>query len=130
MIDGTEHHIPEQLTLPSGGNVWFRDVETLTGKDVKTYRRVRYAGTTAGERIIAASEVLAQLLITRWEIPDKPNLPLPTDNQTITDLLSWRDLLAIEAAIAPVIDLFNGDGSWQTSSDDTGPGSPTPPGSE
>jgi hypothetical protein len=103
--------IPEQLTLPSGGMVWFRDVETLTGKDVKTYRRAIGGAGSRGEATVTGSEVLAQILVTRWELPTLPGLPLPTDDEKITDLLNWRDLLALEDAMAPVAGLFNGNGS-------------------
>jgi hypothetical protein len=131
MSDGnTEAQVlPETITLPSGGMVWFRDVETLTGKDVKWYRRATFGDGTRGENMNATSEALMYLLVVRWEFPYLPGLPLPSQDQQVGDLLHWRDLVALEDAMAPVMPLLRGQGVPRPGADTT-PGSPTPPGSE
>lgn len=100
--------LPSPLELPhSGGKVWFYDPESLRGKE---YKRLRAAAMT--ESATKVYETAAALLVERWEVPGLPNLPLPGTDEgldgQVTDLLHWRDLKALEDALAPAILLLRG----------------------
>lgn len=121
--------LPDKMDLPSGGWVTFRDLDLLTGKDLKEYRRQVYNNHQRGDGMNATGQVLMQLLVTGWYLPLLPNLPLPSEDPTVGDLLNWRDLAAIEDALSVAIPLLIGRGPVRTGTSDLTPGGPTPPGS-
>lgn len=121
-----KNKLPDVLDLPSGGKAWFRDLDAspLTGRDQKRWRKV-YNHTGLGDWGIYSQQILAETFIVRWEFPHLPNLPLPSDNDEVLDLLRLDDLQALDRALSPMIELLTGPGNAQG----TGPGTPTPPGS-
>jgi hypothetical protein len=97
--DTTEIELPEGAhRLPSGGWVMLSDENAATGKDVHNLRKaLDKEGTgTIGNALLA--EAIGQRVI-RWEIPGRPNLPLPRGNTTWLSLLGWEDTLAIEELV-------------------------------
>lgn len=133
MSDGTQKtsKLPATIELPSGGKVWFRDLDEqpLTGKDLRRWRTVLNE-LGRGNYVIRSAELLLAMFVVRWEIPDRPRLPLPSEDPKITDLLSAEDVQEIEDALEPMIDVLNGVANRKRNTGDTGPGSPTPPSSE
>lgn len=100
--------IPD-LNLPkSGGTVRFRDDDDLRGKDYRRLRAYVMADSSgSGEATNRATEMCGALLIAEWEVPNLPNLPVPSvrpDGSVDVgglDLLPWRDAKAIEGALIP-----------------------------
>lgn len=100
--------LPEILTLPYGGRVWFRDLEELNGRDFKDIRAAFNAGLAAGNGDSrTVYQIAASILVTKWEIPYLPNLPLPNTkeggNGQITDMLKWRDCRALDVALGDAV---------------------------
>lgn len=101
--------LPEVLVLPSGGKVWFRDIEELNGRDFKEIRAAFNYGalnSADGDNRVTYQKAAA-IFVTRWEIPGLPDLPLPGsleggDGQ-ITDMLKWRDCRALDMALGEAL---------------------------
>lgn len=107
MTDGVEQAWwPPEIELSGGSWVKLRDGETLTGRDVKDFRKAVYGGD-GGDRRNATSSELARLFVMAWEIAYAPNLPLPKDDpDTYVDVLTARDLLKLENTLAPILVLL------------------------
>lgn len=99
--------LPEMMTLPYGGRVWFRDIEELNGKDYKNIRAAFNLATSGGNDNRAVYEMAASIFVTKWDIPYLPNAPLPGSEEggqgSITDLLKWRDCRALDNALGDVL---------------------------
>lgn len=123
-----------RLDLPSGGTIDFNDPENMRGADVKRYRRAAYDESEGqGAAANRAVAVLAELLVKAWDLPYMPGASLPDNGDTLTDVLHWRDELALENHLAPIVRALSSDGREPTRPDgtpDTSPGSPTPPASD
>ncbi len=114
------------VTLPSGGEVTFRDPKTLRAKDKK--RAIQ--AIKDPEKVIAAGldvvDGLIALLVESWTIPYLPGAPLPSAEIGLIGELEIPDYDALTEAVAPARELL----FPQTASPDrTGPGSPTVPAS-
>lgn len=101
--------LPEVLVLPSGGKVWFRDIEELNGRDFKDIRAAFNYGAmhaSEGDNRLTYQRAAA-IFVTRWEIPGLPNLPLPGSPEggegQITDMLRWRDCRALDTVLGEAI---------------------------
>lgn len=98
--------IPD-LTLPkSNGTVRFRDDDDFTGVQYRRYRKF-ILGDSDDMDIKAYA---AALLIESWDIPNLPELPVPTvsGNPEKVDagslgLMNWRDVQAIDVAVSPFV---------------------------
>lgn len=103
----TDSVLPEMLTLPSGGRVWFRDIEELSGRDFKEMRAAYNMAQLAQGEGRKLYETAASILVTKWDIPYRPGLPLPNSEEggegAITDLLQWRDCRALDTALGEAI---------------------------
>lgn len=131
MADGVDQGklIPDRIELPDGaGTIWFRDVETLTGRDLKEYRRIAMGGQSRGDNLNNTSDALLKVMVTKWEFRDLPNLPLPCDDPTVSDLLPMRVLMLLQHVLSPMIAVFSSRG-YSEGQPDLSPGSPTQPGS-
>lgn len=105
---------PEQVTLPkSGGIVRFRDVEDLDGI---TYNKIRDKALLARRYVITVSEMLrtaAEELITFWDIPGMPNLPLPGEDEgkkmDSLGRLNWKDTRFIQEQLFDAVEILTAD---------------------
>lgn len=122
-MDGTQLG---NLTLPSGGTVEFHDLDDLTGGDVQAIRREIRQQDSAGETSNALQAKAAEKLIKTWDVPYLADPRTPEANPAALRKLKFRDLLAIETHIQPVLQLIR-EGIPQPSLSDQSPGSPTPP---
>lgn len=99
--------LPEVLVLPSGGRVWFRDIEELSGRDFKEMRGAYNLSQLARGEGRKLYEIAASILVSKWEIPNRPGLPLPSSEEggegAITDLLQWRDCRALDTALGKAV---------------------------
>ncbi len=109
-----------RLTLPhSKGWVDFRDLDDISGGD---YRKIRGARTDQiGEATNGITQAAAVALVAAWEIPGK-DLPIPRRDPLAIEKLHYRDLYALERALAPLVNhIIDG------TTDDEDAGSPPPP---
>lgn len=124
--------LPERIELPGGGWVRFRDEDTLTGRDVYAIRAAIdvLEAKTLGEITNNFMRAAFEVLIDQWEIPGRPNLPVPSADPKMdpTAMLPWKTLKEIEKAVRPLAAALRDDVHGDPA--DTGPGSPTPPGSD
>lgn len=122
-MDGTQLG---NLTLPSGGTVEFHDLDDLTGGDVQAIRRTINQQDSAGETSNALQAKACAVLIKTWDVPYLADPRTPEANPSALRKLRFKDLLALETHIAPVLNMIR-EGVPQASLDDQTPGSPTPP---
>ena len=105
--EDTKPVLPEVLVLPSGARVWFRDIEELSGRDFKDMRQAYNLSDLSRGEGRRLYETAAMVLITRWDIPYRPGLPLPGSPEggegSITDLLQWRDCRALDVALGKAV---------------------------
>ncbi len=103
-MDNTQTEIrdmpPGAHKLPSGGWVLLSDESETTGADVMKIRRSLDAhkdgvGSVSNMGLIAALDIR----VRDWEIPGRPNLPLPRGNTTWAVLIGWEDMLALEELV-------------------------------
>jgi hypothetical protein len=125
-MDGTQLG---NLTLPSGATVEFNDLDDLTGGDVQAIRRTIRQEDSGGETSNLLLAKLAEKLIKTWDVSYLADPRTPEANPSALRKLRFRDLLALETHIQPVLQLITA-GVPQPSIDDTSPGSPTQPDSE
>jgi len=116
------------LTLPSGGTVEFVNLDDLTGQDVAALRRTIAAADTGGETTNKLYQAAMVVAIKTWDIPYLEDPRTPQANPQAWKRLKARDMNAIEASLAPVLDLIKPPPG--ASIDNTEPGSPTQPDSE
>lgn len=89
---------PGAHRLPSGGWVLLSDEDAVTGKDVYQMRRALDGdgtGSIGNEALATAMDIR----VANWDIPGRPNLPVPRGNRTWLSLVHWEDLLAMEALV-------------------------------
>ena len=105
--EDTKPVLPDVLVLPSGAQVWFRDIEELSGRDFKEMRSAYNLTQLSKGEGRKLYEVAAMVLVTKWDIPYRPGLPLPSSEEghegSITDLLQWRDCRALDVALGDAI---------------------------
>lgn len=105
---------PEQITLPhSGGIVKFMDVEELDG--IK-YNIIRDAALLARKFMIPVSQMLttaAAELITYWDIPGRPNYPIPgsVEGRAMDSLnhLHWKDVRFVQEVLFDAVEVLTAD---------------------
>jgi hypothetical protein len=91
--------IPESIVLPhSGGVVWFKSLDDVSGKD---FKQLRKASGVADPNAIY--EAAAGIFVVKWDIPSLPNLPLPAADPHITDLLHWQDSRRLDNILNGVV---------------------------
>lgn len=92
---------PGAVRLPSGGWAILRDPAQLTGRDVRRVRAALNADGT-GDILDGALTAGIGVRVTEWQIPARPQLPLPVNgNRTGLDLLPADDLLTLEDLVRP-----------------------------
>lgn len=119
--------IPDLVLPHSGGKVFFRDDDDFSGVVYRRFRKFMLREDTDDSDVKAYAAVL---LITSWDIPDRPDLPLPTisgDPEKVDagsyGLLNWRDAQAIDKAVSPfAMELWSGN-PRQGAPDPKGPAS-------
>ena len=118
-----------RLDLPSGNGAYveFIDLDDLTGADVHALRRMVSRQDNDGETTNKLMREAMRAGIKTWDIPYLQDPRTPEANEAAWKRLKARDLSAIEAALAPVLDLLKPPAPVAV--DDT-PGSPTLPGSD
>lgn len=125
-MDGTQLG---NLTLPSGGTVEFHDLDDLTGGDVQAIRRTINQQDSAGETSNALLAKACAVLVKTWDLTYGYFLTdprTPEANPAALKKMRFKDLLALETHIQPVLDMIR-EGVPQASLADQSPGSPTPP---
>lgn len=94
----------DDLMLPSGGVVRFRNDDDLTGLHLRQFRTFVFAESAASTAAARhrANAFAAALLIVSWDVPNLPSLPLPSidaNGQLIPgglNFIGWRDAAAID----------------------------------
>lgn len=102
----------------------FGDLDDLTGFQMRKIRKA--AGSSANEGEAANNffgEVLADL-VEAWEVPGKPDLPIPKRDPKAVDRCPARFLAALEKHVRPHLAFMTERGE-----DNGEPGGPTRPGS-
>lgn len=117
------------LTLPSGGTVRWRDIETVLGEDqervVTLAHRIKVDDLRRRDLILASIAVLLE----SWDLPALVGLASPKDDPTVLRKLRLPDYRALYGAGEVVADLAFAD--EPTENKDPGePGSPTEPGTD
>lgn len=100
---------PNATRLPSGGWAILRPLDELTGRDIKTIRRA-LNGTGTGDIMGAALAAGLAAVVADWQIPGRPQLPLPLHNAKSLDALPARDLFALESYVKSVVEQALGSG--------------------
>lgn len=117
------------LTLPSGGTIRWRDIETLLGADQEAVAdiawRIKKQDTPTRRDVLIAS---IAVLVESWNIPYLPGAPEPRDNPDLISQLRLPDYKRLYAAGAELTDLAFADEPGADDNDPGAPGSPTVPG--
>lgn len=98
----------DRLELPDDGWVEFNDPESLKGRDIDRIREAWQGAKNAGQALNAVYQAGMEMLIARWEIPGKPNLPIPGDQPQFWGEIGWRTKQAIEGHTAKAIGILCG----------------------
>jgi hypothetical protein len=122
-------------TLPSGGWVEFRELDTLRGKDSKAVTR-QIDPENPMESALSVTDELIVLMVTAWEFPypapDGNSVwPLPSTTpmhmRTLTDEMTAADYTRLQQLVDPVRKLLMPKAPSPDDYDQ--PGSPTVPAS-
>jgi hypothetical protein len=99
---------PGAMRLPSGGWAQLRPFDDLTGRDIRVIRRALNAEGT-GDILGGALAAGIGAVVCDWQIPNRPQLELPTrEPSKVLDRLPARDLLALEAHVRPFVEQILG----------------------
>lgn len=100
-IESTELPLPDgALRLPSGGWALLKPSSLATGRDVRVIRRALNEEGT-GDIMSGAMAATLGALVVDWQIPGRPQLPLPMAGRASLDMLPADDLLTLEEAVRP-----------------------------
>lgn len=102
--------LPATPTHPEGNWVVLRDLESLSGKDVKKIIGAVKVGSSGGEALIQQREAAMELLIENWSLDlPIPATPAVTDRlpgavlPALMQLVEPARLMAVGVGIAPVL---------------------------
>ena len=113
-------------SLPSGGEVTFRDPTVLRAKDKKyVIDHVRDDVSDRGRSLDAIDGTLA-MVIEQWTVPYLPSAPLPRDQPWILGELTVPDYDYLQSVIGPAVRVL----FPVVDQADVSPGSPTGPASD
>lgn len=107
------------------GWVEFRDFDDLTGADMKRLRRGAGSSENNGEASNVFYAEAFAALITAWDVPGKPDLPIPKQNAKNIDYAPAGFVRAIERHLDPFLDELMRSG--KRAEDNGEPGSPPQP---
>lgn len=94
--------------LPSGGWVEIREASELRAKDRKAMLR-KVPDPVDGHKmgfVVDSADLIAAAVIVAWDLPYAPDAPLPSVRLDTLDELTMADDQAMQAAIAPLVELF------------------------
>lgn len=124
-----EYGIPRfEFTNNRGEKGWaeFVDIEDLTRREIKFLRKAIGSSTNEGDATNAFFDEALRILVTRWEVPGKPDIRPPKHDLKGMDGIPATFSAALETHIRPHLQkLTKGEDT-----DDGGPGSPPRPGRE
>lgn len=93
----------QDITLPSGGTVHFRDLRGLKAKDKHAVIRSVREDSARWARGLDTELGTICVLTERWDLPYLPGAPLPKDEPGLLGELSLEDEPALRAAIQPAM---------------------------
>lgn len=125
-----EGQIPDlELTFKGEtGYVRFGNTDDLSGRDVKTLRRMAVQ-EDSGKGANDFLEAQLRLLVTEWKLPGMPDARIPRYDKQITDRIPGKLLRRIESHVAPYMAWLAEDRKKKEGEDLFKPGGPSRPAS-